>query len=378
MADVFVSYRREDEPRVANLVQVLERAGLGVFWDRRIPPGASWRHTIDRELDAARCVLVVWSRASVLPAGDFVHDEATRGKTRGVLLPVRIDDVAPPIGFGEVHAGDLIDWYGDVDDPRVAGVVSAVAAIVAGGAASSNDAASRPAPAPVRAARAGHAALHAVSGYLGDLLQLVSGPKRFLIDRTSRETCTADAVTFGFVTYGLANAVMLTLPRGTFAVTELLFDLGQLIIAGLATYAAWRIVGASVPIHPFLAIHVYIASVIRAAVAVTTLSLLGTLSLGDPQFLRDTIELVNSGEIIGRMIADPDQFLEQRAWIAASVLVGVAVGAMVLWFVIAWGAYRHLTGASRLRSVFALVLFGALCVPLTIIGALVANALTSL
>lgn len=105
MADVFVSYAREDEARVGALVRLLEGHGLSVFWDRRIPPGSSWRDHIGRALSEARCVVVAWSTASV--ASDFVAEEADDARQRGVLVPVLIDDVLPPLGFRSVQAADL-------------------------------------------------------------------------------------------------------------------------------------------------------------------------------------------------------------------------------------------------------------------------------
>lgn len=105
MADVFVSYAREDEARVAALVRLLEGHGLGVFWDRQIPPGRTWRDHIGRALTEARCVVVAWSASSV--ASDFVAEEADDARQRGVLVPVLIDDVLPPLGFRSVQAADL-------------------------------------------------------------------------------------------------------------------------------------------------------------------------------------------------------------------------------------------------------------------------------
>jgi serine/threonine-protein kinase len=61
MSDVFVSYKAEDRPRVAPLVQALEANGLSVWWDTQIAAGSEWRSDIQNQLDAARCVIVVWS-----------------------------------------------------------------------------------------------------------------------------------------------------------------------------------------------------------------------------------------------------------------------------------------------------------------------------
>src|SRR5215203_2857177 len=119
MADVFVSYKREDRARVAPLVESLETAGLSVWWDRDIPGGANWRQTLLTHLDAARCVVVIWSTSSVSAAGEFVQEEADRARSRHVLLPIRFDDVTEPLGFGYAQSLDLTQWDGRADDPRV-------------------------------------------------------------------------------------------------------------------------------------------------------------------------------------------------------------------------------------------------------------------
>ncbi len=59
--DIFISYAREDLEWVRPLAAELERHGWRVFWDQRIPAGKSWRSHIGARLEAARCVIVVWS-----------------------------------------------------------------------------------------------------------------------------------------------------------------------------------------------------------------------------------------------------------------------------------------------------------------------------
>ena len=132
MTEVFVSYKSEDRARVAPLVAALEADGVGVWWDAHIGGGSSWRQTIEDELTAARCVIVVWSERSVGREGSFVADEATRAQRRGAYLPVRIDPVEPPLGFGETQALSLIGWKGDRTDPHYQGLLAAVQALLAG------------------------------------------------------------------------------------------------------------------------------------------------------------------------------------------------------------------------------------------------------
>lgn len=132
MGDIFISYKAEDRARVRPLVAALEAAGLTVWWDVHIEGGVSWRQTIQERLDAAGCVLVVWSRASAGPTGHFVHDEASCAQRRGTYLPVRIDPVTPPIGFGETQALDLVRWRSGAADPRFVAVIATIRAMLAG------------------------------------------------------------------------------------------------------------------------------------------------------------------------------------------------------------------------------------------------------
>ena len=133
MSDIFVSYKAEDRARAKALVDALTAEGLSVWWDVHIEGGASWRQTIQSQLDGAACVIVVWSEASVGPAGHFVQDEASRAKRRGIYLPVAIDPVEPPLGFGQEHALKLIGWRGGRRDPRFIDVLEAARAMIAGG-----------------------------------------------------------------------------------------------------------------------------------------------------------------------------------------------------------------------------------------------------
>jgi serine/threonine-protein kinase len=126
MADVFVSYKAEDRARVVPLVRALEQDGFTIWWDAHIGAGDQWRETIVQHLEAARCVIVVWSRRSVGPEGEFVRDEATRAKRRKAYFPIRIDKVEPPLGFGETQALDLSGWKGDRSNARYQAILSAL------------------------------------------------------------------------------------------------------------------------------------------------------------------------------------------------------------------------------------------------------------
>ena len=97
MPDIFISYSSRDRAGIAPLVEYFETAGLEVWWDRHINAGSSYAKDIEDALDAAKAVVVVWSRHSV--QSDWVRAEANEGHTRGILVPLLIDDARPPLIF---------------------------------------------------------------------------------------------------------------------------------------------------------------------------------------------------------------------------------------------------------------------------------------
>ena len=130
MSDVFVSYKAEDRRLVSPLVEALQADGLSVWWDAHIGGGASWRDSIESELNAAKCVIVIWSKRSTGAAGSFVRDEASRAVERGIYLPVKLDSSRPPLGFGETQTLPLVRWTGDRSDPGYQSVLRSVRAII--------------------------------------------------------------------------------------------------------------------------------------------------------------------------------------------------------------------------------------------------------
>jgi formylglycine-generating enzyme required for sulfatase activity len=114
MADIFLSYAREDEARAAVVARVLGELGWSVFWDRRIVAGTSWDEVVERELEACRCVVVLWSAASI--TSRWVKTEARFALQRSTLVPVNLDRSEPPLEFRFLESAQLHTWQGATND----------------------------------------------------------------------------------------------------------------------------------------------------------------------------------------------------------------------------------------------------------------------
>lgn len=105
MARIFLSYVRTDEAKARTIASALEKAGHSVWWDRHITGGSQFSKQIEQALADAEAVVVLWSAASVESA--WVRDEAAIGRDSNRLVPVRVDQTLPPLGFRQHQTIDL-------------------------------------------------------------------------------------------------------------------------------------------------------------------------------------------------------------------------------------------------------------------------------
>jgi hypothetical protein len=124
MSDIFISYDHEDKTKAEWLAEALKYKDLSVWLDRHITPGKPFAQVIEEELDAANCVVVLWSNNSV--KSEWVLTEASEGMRRGILIPVLIEDVIIPLEFRRIQAAVLIDWDGKSPHAGVCKLVEAV------------------------------------------------------------------------------------------------------------------------------------------------------------------------------------------------------------------------------------------------------------
>jgi formylglycine-generating enzyme required for sulfatase activity len=128
MAEIFISYANEDKDRLKPIVKVLENLGRTVWWDRKILPGEIFSVRIEKEIRAAKCVMVFWSKKSV--TSNFVQTEAADGAERKILVPARIDNVKIPFEFKRIQAADLTDWKGKSSHSGFQQILTAISVLL--------------------------------------------------------------------------------------------------------------------------------------------------------------------------------------------------------------------------------------------------------
>jgi hypothetical protein len=128
MADIFISYAREDREWVSRLAAIFVSEGYTVWWDFDLLVGKRYRETIEAELQECKATVVVWSEHST--KSDFVRDEAEEGQQRNVLLPVLKTPIRPPAGFRQLQTADLSNWAGELNHPEFRRMMKGVAYLV--------------------------------------------------------------------------------------------------------------------------------------------------------------------------------------------------------------------------------------------------------
>jgi hypothetical protein len=121
MADIFISYKREDRDRILPLARCLQGCGYTVWWDLELIPSQKFERQIKMELDEARCVVVVWTQESIgkdgLYTSGWMQTEAEAAEHRGILLPVQMEPSRKHWRHAQSQYADLNGWTGDEDAP---------------------------------------------------------------------------------------------------------------------------------------------------------------------------------------------------------------------------------------------------------------------
>ncbi|MFN0022659.1 MAG: toll/interleukin-1 receptor domain-containing protein, partial [Parvularculaceae bacterium] len=124
MADVFISYKREERDKAKGLAEAIVKRGYSVWWDVDLLPGDRFAREIDAVIGKAKAAIVLWSAASI--NSDWVIAEATEAKKRQILIPARLDGAEPPLYFRGDHSIDLSEWDGAAVSPAIEPILAAI------------------------------------------------------------------------------------------------------------------------------------------------------------------------------------------------------------------------------------------------------------
>ena len=136
---------------MARLVaNAFEQEGFDVWWDAALHSGETFDEVIEKELRAARAVVVLWSPRSV--ASRWVRAEATLADRNKTLAPAIIEPCDRPIIFELTHTVDLSGWDGDTKANVWQSYVKDIHRLVSDGKAAekSKSSAAKPSPEPHR------------------------------------------------------------------------------------------------------------------------------------------------------------------------------------------------------------------------------------
>ena len=114
VADIFLSYNREDQAIARAFADGLTAAGFSVWWDFTLRSGEAYDEVTETALRTARAVVVLWSPRSVISR--WVRSEATVALRSGTLVPVTIEACERPIMFELTQTADMTAWRGDTGD----------------------------------------------------------------------------------------------------------------------------------------------------------------------------------------------------------------------------------------------------------------------
>lgn len=114
MADVFVVYAREDRAKAEKLVECMCKK-MSVWWDDALT--GDFRIAIPNEIANAKCVVALFSKASVRKTGSVGEDLEVAKRNKKTIIPLQLEECDPIYGFGNLSSVDFRFWDEREDHP---------------------------------------------------------------------------------------------------------------------------------------------------------------------------------------------------------------------------------------------------------------------
>ena len=395
MADIFLSYRRQDSQSATGRLGDRLTAHFGpmrVFRDREsIVAGDDFAEAIRRAIGTSVVVLVIvgpdWLTACTADGrrrlddeADFVRLEIESALLGGVpVIPVLVEGAVMPAAtalppslarFARCQATELSDtrWNYDVD--RLIAMLQARFAIESEQAVPGSGS-------------AGDGHLNPFARLALDLLELAAHPTRLIArQQTGHALDHVRAFMFLLAVLVLGNFAFL-LSVGAQSLGEWIavgVILGLLTVTVLATLVtlAWRIVGTRIEFRQVTLILAYIYAGVWIGFCAGALLAATGVQLVAPEVFTDYLAIVRTAAPLAQRMAEARALLEQTLHGPAAALFVIAClvwGIAIVWTVVAWGAFRNSFGCTRLRALAATSVWLAILLTLTQLAALAGRSL---
>lgn len=396
MAEIFLSYRREDSQAATALLAdaLVARFGAArVFRDRDdIVAGEDFVAAIRRSVEVATVLLAVvgprWLTATDATGRrrldrpeDFVRLEIEWALRAGVaVIPVLVDGATMPSldalpaslrAFARCQALELAPTRWPADTARLMDTLEARFAIPSDVPRAPPAAAENQPGAAARAAR-----------LVGDAFELALHPTR-LIDRRESGRASDPARALAFVAGSiLAGNAMLAIGLGVpgsgeaslllgFAAVSgwlLAGELAGLVVAGLLAALlalAWRIAGAGRRLRLVGIVWAYVYSGAWFGFCLGALLVGSAVQVVDPDVLDRVVgairEAMATGSDVGAAVAARAPAFDGQPLAGAALVLMLLGSALWLgtmfWSIVAWGAFRQTLGSTRAQAAAATALW---------------------
>jgi len=114
--DVFISYKHESQPDAVLFRELLEDEGWTVWLDEKIRVGEVWSIELEKALDMAKGIVVLWTEKSC--GSLWVQREADYALNQNKLFGIKRENCKVPEHFNKIENAILVGWKGDKAHPE--------------------------------------------------------------------------------------------------------------------------------------------------------------------------------------------------------------------------------------------------------------------
>ena len=222
--------------------------------------------------------------------------------------------------------------------------------------------------------------LKLIPAFFEDFFPLVTGPKRFVAKRLSKRNSDAlqRALTFLLVSFLISWLIEFPFNEGDIWQNigpEGAFVLSYIVLYGGALYLAWRTVGGKGKMRNFFIIFFYYAGIIKLLMSLTFLGIMGSMRAFDPELYDVFYSTAKSGNLPAYAFENYRKILNSPGFRLSCLATMLGFGAMIVWIIAGWGAFRKLHQVSKLQSMAAGFLFCTYSIPVVVLTFFIANGL---